>query len=60
MAEDRFCWPSLKRDMTHIISKRHANQLDKRKRLDTGLYTPLPMPHVPWEDLSMYFILGLP
>ena len=44
------------RDVAKIISQL---QLAKKCKQNTGLYTPLPIPHCPWEDISMDFVLGL-
>lgn len=34
--------------------------LGKAKKQNTGLYTPLPVPHTLWHDLRMNFVLRLP
>ena len=35
-------------------------QAAKSHTLPHGLYTPLPVPTLPWVDVSINFILGLP
>ena len=60
MAEDRFYWPKLKRDVAKVVSQCRTCQLSKRRKKNTRLYTPLPVPHEPRQDLSMDFVLGLP
>jgi len=35
-------------------------QLAKSHVLPHGLYSPLPVPSAPWEDVSLDFITGLP
>jgi len=60
LVEDRFYWPSLKRDVVRIVSQCRICQLDKSKKQNTDFYTLLPLPHTPWRDLSMDFVLGLP
>ena len=60
LVEDRFYWPSLKRDVAKVLGQCRTCQLAKQKKQNTGLYTPLPVPHAPWQDISMDFVLGLP
>jgi hypothetical protein len=58
--ERQFYWPSLKKDVAKIVSTCNTCQLAKQKRQNTSLYTPLPVPSCPWQDVSMDFVLGLP
>ena len=64
LVEDRFHCPSLKRDVSHIVSQYHKCQLAKAKKHNIGLYlyTPLPIPHTPWtwRDVSLDIVLALP
>ncbi|CAL2257726.1 unnamed protein product [Prunus armeniaca] len=52
LIEDRFYCPSLKRDVAHLISQCRTCQLAKARKRNTGLYTPLPIPHALWKDLN--------
>ena len=60
LVEDRFYWPRLKKDVSTVIKWCRVCEFSKVHKQNTGLYSPLPVPHKPWEDLSVDFILGLP
>ena len=59
LVEDRFYWPSLKRDVARIVALAQCRtcRIAKAKKQNTGLYTPLPVPHEPWKDVCMDFVL---
>ncbi|XP_066365257.1 uncharacterized protein [Miscanthus floridulus] len=60
MLSDHFFWPHMRRDVQRHVA-RCIICLKAKSRLNPhGLYTPLPVSNVPWEDISMDFILGLP
>ncbi|XP_022875838.1 uncharacterized protein LOC111394320 [Olea europaea var. sylvestris] len=58
--ERQFYWPNLKTDVVKIVGTCNTWQRFKQKRQNTGLYTPLPVPSCPWQDVSMDFVLELP
>jgi len=60
MLSDHFFWPHMRHDVQRHV-ERCITCFKAKSRLNThGLYIPLPIPNVPWEDISMDFILGLP
>ena len=58
--EHQFYWPSLKRDVGNIVAQCRVCAFAKQVRKNVGLYTPLPVPTRPWDDVSMDFVLRLP
>ena len=50
----------MRRDVERFIARCTTCQNAKSRLNPHGLYMPLPVPSVPWEDLSMDFVLGLP
>ncbi|XP_071933133.1 uncharacterized protein [Coffea arabica] len=58
--QEHFYWPRMKRDVERHTQRCVTCHQEKSKVHPYGLYTPLPIPHEPWVDLSMDFVLGLP
>jgi hypothetical protein len=60
MLSNKFFWPHMRRDVQRHV-ERCLTCLKAKSCLNPhGLYIPLPIPNVPWEDISMDFILWLP
>ena len=55
-----FFWPKMRRDVECFVARCSTCQKAKSRLNPHGLYMPLPVPSVPWEDISMDFVLGLP
>ena len=57
---NHFYWPKMRRDVERPVQRCVTYQKAKFELNPHGLYTPLPIPNVPWEDVSMDFVLGSP
>jgi hypothetical protein len=55
-----FFWPHLRRDVERFVARCTMCQKAKSRLNQHSLYMPLPIPSVPWADISMNFVLGLP
>jgi hypothetical protein len=55
-----FFWPKMRRDVERYVSRCTTCNKAKSQLNPHGLYMPFPVPSVPWEDISMDFVLGLP
>jgi hypothetical protein len=55
-----FFWPKMRRGMERYVSWCTTCNKAKSQFNPHGLYMPLPVSMVPWEDISMNFVLGLP
>jgi hypothetical protein len=57
---DHLFWPKLRRDVERYVLRCVTCHKAMSRLNPHGLYTPLPIHSVPWEDNSMDFVLGLP
>jgi hypothetical protein len=54
-----FLWPKMRRDVVPFVARCTTCQKAKSRLNPHGLYMPLPAPSIPWEDISMDFVLGI-
>jgi hypothetical protein len=55
-----FFWPKMRHDVERYVSRCTTCNKAKSRLNPHDFYMPLPVPSVPWEDISMDFVLGLP
>lgn len=60
IVKDWFYWPGTKLEIAKLLQKCWICQTSKTQKNNTDFYTPLPIPHELWQDLSMDFVLDLP
>ena len=60
LVQENFFWPKLAHDVECFVKCCRICQITKSHSKNTGLYTLLPVPKAPWENISLDFALGLP
>ena len=57
MLSTHYFWPKMKRDVERHVQRCTTCIQAKSKSNPFGLYMPLPIPHAPWSDISMDFVM---
>ena len=60
LVKANFFWPKLKKDIARFVKKCVVSIMAKTHGNNVGLYTPFLIPNMPWEEVSLDFVLGLP
>ena len=60
LVKGNFFWAKLEKDIARFVKKRVVCMMAKTHGNNAGLYTPLPIPNMPWEEVSLDYVLGLP
>jgi hypothetical protein len=55
-----YYWLGMRAEVKKFVNRCKIFQYAKRRKKNTGLYQPLPIPERPWDAISMDFMLGLP
>ena len=55
-----FYWPGMRKSVKDFVRTCDTCQRYKSTRTKSGLLQPLSTPSVPWESISMDFVMGLP
>jgi hypothetical protein len=57
---NHFFWQKMRCNVGRHVQRCPTCQKTKSRLNPHGLYTALPIPSMPWKDILMNFILGLP
>ena len=60
LVKENFFWPKLEKDIARFVKKCVVCMMAKTHGNNAGLYTPLPILNMPWEEVSLDFVLRLP
>ncbi|GLJ08685.1 hypothetical protein SUGI_0093660 [Cryptomeria japonica] len=55
-----YYWPKMQKDIRRYVEQYLVCQKAKGNSSNASLYQPLPIPHRPWDCISMDFVVGLP